>query len=218
MSALEQHSLPSDRRRGDRTRLDHVLRALVGRNDGIFVDLSSRGAKIRHQGSLCRGSQVRIVFTWEKERFSATGEVLASRVVSLGTREGESAEFESRFRFVAIDPGASELLARVLVCLSNDALRTWVGNLKGFDEAPATARPATPAPGATGFLRCRRIPGGWEQKWTRDTTQPKDGFLLPAGTDPAEVSALCRAWDSMDADARHLVHLTANAVVEQTLR
>ena len=216
MSALEQHPLPSDRRRSERTRLDRVLRALVGRNDGVFVDLSMRGAKIRHEHALLRGAQVRIVFAWEKERFSASAEVLASRVVSLGTREGESAIYETRFRFVVMDPGSSALLARVLVTISNEALRTWVGNLKGFDDTQRASGTAS-AVSATGFLRCRRIAGGWEKKWTRDTTQPENGFLLPAGTDPSEVTALCDTWDALDADGRHLVQLTANAVVEQAI-
>ena len=215
MSALEQQPLASDRRRSDRTRLDRVLRALVGRHDGAFVDLSMRGAKVRHEGALRRGAEVRIVFAWEKERFSATAEVLASRIVSLGTREGESATYETRFRFVAMEQSSADLLARVLVSISNEALRTWVGNLKGFDED--RLRAASPAQSAAGFLRCRRIGNTWEKKWTRDTTQPKDGFLLPAGTEPSEVNSLCRTWEELDADGRHLVQLTASAVVEQAI-
>lgn len=214
MSALEQTPLSSDRRRADRTRLDRVLRALVGRNEGVFVDFSIRGAKIRHEGALHRGSMVRIVFAWEQERFSATAEVLASRIVSLGDREGASATYESRFRFETMEPASSALLARVLIAISNDELRTWVGNLKGFDTAQV---PDAPRPAAAAFVRCRRIGMRWEKKWTRDTNQPIDGFLLPAGTNPAEVAALCRTWDEMDADGRHLVRLTASAVVEEAL-
>ena len=215
MSALEQTPLPSsDRRRSDRTQLDRVLHALVGRHNGLFVDLSMRGAKIRHEGTLRRGATTRIVFTWERERFCATAEVLASRVVSLGTREGESATYESRFRFVTIDDGSSALLARVLVAMSNDALRTWVGNLKGFEDVPSGLRTT---PGASGFLRCRRVNTRWEKKWTRNTAQPADGFLLPAGTAPAEVTALCEAWESMDEDGRRLLQLTASAVVESAI-
>lgn len=220
MSALEQAPLPtsdrrrSDRRRGDRTTLDRVLHAFVGRHAGVFVDLSMRGAKIRHAGALSRGAMMRIVFMWERERFCATAEVLASRIASLGMREGESATYESRFRFVSIDEGSSALLARVLIAMSDDALRSWVGNMKGFDEKPA-ARPATP--GAVGFLRCRRVGMRWEKKWTRNSAQPPDGFLLPAGTTPAEVNALCAAWDSMDDEGRRLLQATASAVVETAI-
>lgn len=215
MSALEQASLPSDRRRADRTRLNRVLRALVGRNEGVFVDLSLRGAKIRHEGAVRRGATVRIVFAWERERFSTNAEVLASRVISLGAREGESAIYESRFRFETLEPAACDLLARVLIAIPNDELRSWIGNLKGFDD---TQQANTSKTAAAAFVRCRRVGIRWEKKWTRDTSQPIDGFLLPAGTDPAEVAALCKTWDEADADARQLLRLTASAVVEEALR
>lgn len=216
MSALEQTPLPSssDRRRAERMKLDRVLHALVGRHDGVFVDLSVRGARIRHGGALRRGATTRIVFLWERERFSATAEVLASRIACLGTRDGESATYESRFRFVSMDEASSALLARVLVAMSNDALRAWVGNLKGFDDKPAGHRAA---PGTAGFLRCRRVHMRWEKKWTRNPEQPPDGFLLPAGTAPSEVNALCEAWESMDDDGRRLLQLTATAVVESAI-
>ena len=215
MSAIEQLPLPTsnnDRRRADRTRLHRVLPALVGRHEGIFVDISMRGAKMRHSGALPRGATVRIAFEWDQRRFSTAAEVLASRIVSLGTREGEPALYESRFRFNSMAPEAGELLARVIVAVTNDELRTWVGNLKGFGDEPRTAEPAR----AHGFLRCRRVGNSWEKKWTRDSVQPIDGFVLPAGTDPSEVAALCRTWETTDADGRHLLRLTASAVVEET--
>jgi hypothetical protein len=215
MSAMEQLPLPStpgERRNGDRRRLDRVLNVLVGRNDGIFVDASLRGAKIRHSGAVRRGATVRIAFDWERQRFSATAEVLASRVIALGMREGESTTFESRFRFTVMSPESSQLLARVLGELSNHELRTWVGNLKGFDETPPPP-PAAPTH-AAGYLRCRHVHRAWEKKWTRDATQPPDGFVVPAGTPQAEVDALCSTWETSDEDGRRLLQLTAAAVVE----
>jgi len=215
MSALEQLPLPTNRRGAERTRLTRVLTALVGRHEGVFVDISMRGAKMRHPGGLQRHSMVRIAFAWGRQRFSANAEVLASRIVCLGTRDGEPAVYESRFRFDSMTPESSELLARVIVAVGNDELRTWVGNLKGSGDETHTATQA-PAPGQ-GFLRCRRVGNSWEKKWTRDPVQPKDGFVLPAGTDPAEVAALCRTWETLDDDGRHLLRLTAGAVVESAL-
>lgn len=216
MSALEQAPLPSSRERriGERMRLDRVLAVQVGRFDGTFVDLSSRGARIRHHGTLQRGSSVRITFTWERERFSATAQVLASRVVALGTSEAPLPLYESRFHFVYVDHASGDLLGRVLTALANEALRTWVGNLRAVD---IDAGPRTQPPVPNGFIRCERINRRWQQKWTTDSKQPEHGFLLPAGTEPADVQTLCEAWDSMDEDGRHLLQLTATAVVEGAL-
>lgn len=216
MSAIEQLPLPSraaERRRSDRTRLQRVLNALVGRHEGTFVDISLRGAKIRHPGALPCRSAVRISFHWERQRFCASAEVLASRIVSLGTREGEPATYESRFRFTVMTPESLDLLARVIAAVGNEELRTWVGNMKGFGDGVHLAAPVR----AHGFVRYRHRFGTWEKKWTRDTTQPPDGFVLPAGTSPAEVAALCRTWEGMDADGRHLLRLTASAVVEEAI-
>ena len=208
MSALPLDDSSANRRRAERTRISRILHATVGRTDGVFVDLSLRGAKIRHSGALRRGAAVRITFEWERQRFAATAEVLASRIVALGAREDQAATFESRFQFVAMSTESSEILARVLADVANDELRGWVGNLKGYGAAePETTRGA-------GFIRCRRIGMRWEKKWTRDAAQPTDGFVLPAGVDPAQVDELCRTWEATDAGGRQLVQLTAAAVVQ----
>ena len=98
MSALELTPLTavSERRGSDRTRLDRVLHALVGRNNGIFVDLSMRGAKIRHEGAVRRGASVRLVFLWERDRFSATAEGYTLSVVEPRTEPGEDLFVEFR--------------------------------------------------------------------------------------------------------------------------
>lgn len=214
MSAIEQLPLPStcERRRAERKHLDRVLPVNVGRCDGVFVDVSMRGAKIRHKGALRRGATVRITFEWNRQRFSASAEVLASRVVALGVHADESTTYESRFRYVSMSLESSGLLVRVLAAIGNEELRSWVGNLKGFDDGP---RPlAHVVDRCSGYIRCRPLGLRWEKKWTRDPVQPPDGFALPAGTDPADVDSLCRAWGSMDHDARRLVQLTAAAIVD----
>ena len=212
MSAIEQLPLPSDRRNGTRVRLDRMLAARIGRNDGLVVDLSVSGARVRHSGTLLRGATVRMTFDWSGRKFAAGAEVLSSRVVMLGTREGESATYETRLRFMVIDNDARELLARMLQAITSEELRGWVENLKGFEEETRSAA----APRTSGYIRCRRVGNSWERKWTRDCAQPRDGFVLPAGTSAAEVEALCKAWVEMGDDARWLVQRTAEAVVEES--
>lgn len=216
MSAIEQLPAPSsyERRRGERKRLDRILHVSVGRHAGVFIDASVRGAKIHHEGALRRGSTVRVTFEWAAQRFSAQGEVMASRIVALGAREGESATYESRFHFLYMSRESSDLLVRMLAAIGNEELRSWVGNLQGSPDGPQAADPV--AARCSGYIRCRLFGREWEKKWTRDHTQPENGFLLPAGTAQADVEALCQAWEAMDVDARHVVRLTAAAIVEQT--
>lgn len=216
MSAIEQlppPAMPADRRRESRIRLDRILATRVGRHEGIIVDVSRRGARVRHAGTLRRGSTVRVAFDWHREKFAANADVLSSRVVMLGTREGESATYETRLRFTTLETEARLLLERILETIASEELRTWVGNLKGFNDPLRSGS----MPRAAGFLRCRRVGNSWEKKWTRAPKQPSDGFVLPAGTDASEVDALCRAWMEMDAEGRRLLQRTAEAVVQEAI-
>lgn len=96
--ALHQESTPLfDRRKSHRLRLPSQLPVRIGRRDGILVDLSTRGARVRHAGSLELGMEIRLSFDLDDERFSATARVLASRVVGFGTAAGTS--YESRISF-----------------------------------------------------------------------------------------------------------------------
>ena len=118
MSALEQTPFPTiaadERRCASRIRIADQLPAVVGRGNGAIVDLSLFGARVRHTVTALRGSNVRVSFLWHDERFAATGEVLASRVVALGNGVRPTL-YESRIRFRLVTEAAGKLLERVLL-------------------------------------------------------------------------------------------------------
>jgi hypothetical protein len=210
MSALEQGtSIGADRRVASRLRISGTVAVLIGRGDGVLVDLSATGARIRHRTLVRRGATVRISFGGER-RFSASAEVLASRVISLGANDGTT--YESRLRFTALDAEAAGVLQLTLESLAGLDMRRWVSNLKGWGDSPRSQEPRL---GTGTFLRCRLFHRRWEQKWTRETGQPADGFLLPAGIDPNEVRTLCDTYEGMDEQGRATVRLMAAAAVEE---
>lgn len=86
-----------ERRKSRRLRLPSHLPARIGRRDGILVDLSTRGARVRHAGSLELGTELRLSFVYDQMRFSASARVLASRVVGFGAAGGTL--YESRLSF-----------------------------------------------------------------------------------------------------------------------
>jgi PilZ domain len=210
MSALEQGSL--DRRTAPRLRVTGTLPALIGRGDGALVDLSARGAKVRHSTMIRRNAIVRISFRWQGQRFSASAEVLSSRVVSLG-RGDTPTMYESRLRFEHVTPEADAVLARVLDSLAGRDARRWVANLRGWDDEIAPAA----APAVTSYLRCRFFGTRWEVKCTNALEQPEDGFLLPATIDDNEIVRLCADYSRADADGRRVMRLMAAAAVEESL-
>lgn len=209
MSALSQASL--DRRTAPRLRLADPVPAIIGRGAGLLVDLSERGAKIRHTGAILRGSTVRVSFGWGGQRFTANAEVLASRVVALGSASNGGTTYESRMRFIAVAPECEDVLHRALEEIAGRDMRRWVANLRGWGDDDV---PATPTLVTGSYLRCRFLGMRWQTKITHDTTQPEDGFLVPAATPATEVQTLCDTYERLDDDGRRVVRLMASASVE----
>jgi hypothetical protein len=212
MSALEQTPLPltpalvDDRRGAPRTRIAQSVKVLVGRGEGVLVDLSLEGARVRHSVQAHRGANLRVSFDWQGERFASTAEVLASRVVALSDGTHPT-QYESRLRFRLVIEGAGQLLRRVLASVENDDVRKWVSNLRGWID-PSESN-AYISPRTRSYLRCRFVRGRWETKWTHDATQPVDGFVVPETVERSEIASLCKTYERLDDDGRHLVRLLA---------
>ena len=197
-----------DRRRFTRHRLAQPIPAVIGRGDGVLVDVSANGARVRHTSPVVLGARVRITFMWGRHRFEATGEVLASRMIAL-----RDTRFESRLRFVSIGAESQDVLAKMLADLLDRDLRKWVANLHGWNEERECLEEDKQALPPATYIRCRLVGGRWQQTSSRDANAPIDGFVVPAGTAPAEIRSLCRTWESSDEEGRKLVRLITDAVV-----
>jgi hypothetical protein len=206
MSALEQDY--SDRRRAPRVRIEGTMSAIFGRGDGELVDLSRRGAKIRHSSVVGRGATVRLTFQCGDGRFSANAEVLASRVIAIG---GNGTTYESRLRFETVDDESQQTLDRVLEGVTVRDMRKWVANLHGWSDE--STLPATPTLSGA-FLRCRLLGARWEVKCTSTAAQPPDGFVVPAHTPDAEILTLCDTYYRADEAERETIRAMAAAAVE----
>ena len=207
MSALEQLPLQNqNRRQAERQRVDGTIAVIFGRGEGILVDLSQRGARVRHRAPVRRGAEVRLSFGWNGARFTANAEVLASRMIAIGN--GPS--YESRVRFTSIAMESETVLASMLEELARRNMRRWVANLRGWSEESQTTPVATGA-----FIRCRLRGTWWERKCTTDTTQPADGFLVPSDTAESEIATLCDTYSRAADEERQTIRLIAAAAVEQ---
>lgn len=212
MSALEHHPHPQstpvpDRRDASRLRIANHILVLIGRGEGILVDLSTRGARVRHAVQARRGTNVRISFDWEDVRFTAMAEVLSSHVVTLG-RGDVPTLYETRLRFRLITGDEEHILERVIAAIQSGSERKWIDNLEGIGQLEAQ-----PAIESGSFLRCRLVGRRWERKWTHSRAQPTDGFLLPDSIDPKEVDRLCHSYENQDDDGRALIRIIAAASI-----
>lgn len=208
MSALEQLPYVSrNRRKNDRVRVEGSIPVIFGRGKGELIDISPSGARIRHFAPVRRGAAVRVSFTWRHTRFSATTEVLSSRVVSLGI--GPS--YESRVRFILLDDESERALATIVEQIAGGATRRLVANMRGWnDEAQSDPTPVPP----TSFIRCRLIGNRWEIKHTSCSEQPEDGFVLRSDSPDADIQTLCDNYSRGNAEDRRLILAMAAAAIE----
>jgi PilZ domain len=207
MSALET---TVERRAAERVRPATPLRVTFGRGDGSVVDLSHGGMRVRHTVAAMRGVDVRVSFEWQKERFVAMAEVLASRVTSLGT----PTKFDTRLRFKRLERGSKELLARVMTTIHSRELRRWIANLQGWSDEVPVASDNSGGDGA--FLRCRLIGTLWQTTWTHDSTHPMIGFTVPSTISKLELETLCDTYLHANSDERHLIRLMADEAVRES--
>ena len=206
MSALAQLPLDgSDRRLTERFQISDTLPVLFGRGSGVLVDLSLRGARIRHTAPVSRGASVRLSFTWSGARFSADAEVLASRMVSLGSQMS----YESRVHFHFVDHPSEKVLKSALDDITKHDLRRNVANLLGWSEDSRQEG----APLTTSFIRCRLRGRWWERKVTNDSTQPDDGFVLRAESTESDIQTLCRDYSGSGEAERQMIRLMASAAM-----
>jgi PilZ domain len=209
MSALEQFApSPFDRRVAPRVRVTESVPVHLGRANGTLVDISMRGARVRHTSAVSRGTTVRVALRWQGKPFAACGTVLSSRVVAL-----DGPTYESRVHFADMPDEAEAALREIVATMQNADLRRAVENLRGLSDG--NARADETAPLERGFLRCRYFPSGtWARKWTPDPTQPEEGFTVPASISDFELAQLCRSYERIGADGRSLVRAIAETIID----
>lgn len=195
----------SNRRAAERIAIRGRLEVVFGRNPGILIDLSQRGARVRHSGTVRRGASIRVTFAQGGERFSANAEVLATRLVSLGT----GMTYESRVHFIFVDHQSEHVLRQTLDDVVGRDLRSHVSNMLGSDDEEQPKLKLR----TDSYVRCRLQGIWWEKKITNDRTQPVNGFLLPADSTPAEIATLCDTYLKANEEEREMIRVIAAVAV-----
>src|SRR5262249_46894999 len=154
-------------------RFSFVMPAVLGRGDALILDISADGARTMHFASLPLGSQVRLVFFYGGKRFGTVARVLASRVVGLGNGPGGTTSYESRLAFVNPPTEAAEMLRQIIEQIEAERMLSWESNAAGEICMPM---PQEDAGDAQYFMRCHLRGRRWVKCWTRDASQPVDGF------------------------------------------
>lgn len=105
---------PTERRLNPRFHAPISIPCRVALRDGVLIDLSTQGARVRHGGALKLGSEILFSFFCLGHRFAAMAHVETCAVAFLGNEETGATMFESRVVFNDLTHDAQELIERFL--------------------------------------------------------------------------------------------------------
>jgi hypothetical protein len=102
-----------DRRTSGRFEPVMQIPARVGKRDGVVLNISHHGARVRHPGSLKPNEVIVLTFPLSDAQFSSRARVLSCRAVPLKDPNGQIV-FESRFAFASPSAESMALLDEYL--------------------------------------------------------------------------------------------------------
>jgi hypothetical protein len=102
-----------DRRRSGRFEPVMQIPARVGRRSGFVMNVSHRGARVRHPGALKPSEVVDLAFPCAGGQFFSRARVLSCRAMPIKDADGNMV-FESRFAFVNPSAEGMALLEEML--------------------------------------------------------------------------------------------------------
>lgn len=89
------------------------IRIRIGRRDGVIMNLSRRGTRVRHEGALKVAEAVNVAIESDEGNFVSRARVLSCRAMPVKT-PGDPLTFETRCAFESPSPEAMAILNRLL--------------------------------------------------------------------------------------------------------
>jgi hypothetical protein len=203
---LDRHPLTllnlAGERRSPRFRFGVPVSATLGRREVSLIDISARGARIRHVTPVRPGEQMRLRFEYQGRTFDLESRILDSRLITLGAKDPV---YESRLR---LTPTSRE---------QRESIDAAIGMLSSRDEGRRTGRPISapsaesPAASDEPSTFCRLVANQWRIEKGRTGDIQFDGFVVPSYTGEREIHLLCDAYEKLDGEGRRLLRRFAAA-------
>ncbi len=99
LETVRTNTTPRERRESTRVQLQENVTVHVGRADGVLIDYSGGGARVRHIAALGVRTRIRVSFMIGVAQFHGTALVLSCRFIPQGA---SGMKFESRLSFVEV--------------------------------------------------------------------------------------------------------------------
>ncbi len=198
-----------DQKEFQRLRLSKPILGLLNADNVLILDIGVGAAVVEHHGVLASGAPVRLLFRWKTEDVEFEGEAARSEVIR---GDGSASISHTEIRFLKPIGNSERALGNMMGSLIGEVLAAQRVNASGdrddggdFLSTLGGARRSR----SRGYVSYRIEEGKWSRSSTRSPQQPENGFTVAQYEDDDDLRVLCRAWESGDDEARHLIRMLA---------
>lgn len=231
----------TERRHGNRIRLNAPLVARVGSYGAIVLDVSEGGARIEHYTRMNTGQIATLRFESDGRVVNTECRVMSCRVARFASGEDGLTVYQSGLMFThPLDDGTAAVMRAIGSGLVTRTLAEQLANAKGVTPVDERSMPIFRGEVMTsnefsaiaseknkhlipikelvtnrGYLCCRLERGRrWVKKWSADPTQPREGFTVSVHEPAEQVDMLCASYLEADGTGRRLIRLMAAMSIE----
>jgi hypothetical protein len=188
------HGHSPERRRVQRVRLTHPLRAVIGEVKVFIIDISLRGVRILHQDPIGAVSGHCVVTAeWDARPLELHCTIARTAIHRPADKKSPRPLFHSGLQITRAAGVSSVTLRRLIEHHVELALDEQKANARGI---PPMAAQSTQTGVPETFVRHEYVMGRWRQSPTALSSQPEQGFTIAASTPHSEVEMLRRAYEA----------------------
>jgi hypothetical protein len=193
MAKTSENAGYAERRRLQRVWLIKPLRGAVGETRIFIVDLSLRGLRIAHQGSIGKvGESIMVKFEHEGRPVTVRGDIRHTSLFRAAEGASGRATYHSGLLITSANETAVHSLREIVAAHVLRALDEQKANARGL---PAVSPQSFQTGKTSIYVRHEFILASWRTTTTDDPRQPERGFTVSAEHTPAEVEMLRGAFE-----------------------
>ena len=228
-----------ERRHAQRFELPKKAPATFGGFNAVIVEVSLIGCSIQHTDRITPKAHLPLRFKWRGQPVKIEATVMRSEMRSIGGRPA----YVSGLSFCEKAEDSPKIVRDIVGWLA-EAGKTEAGESPAA-ASPPPSPPATPpiaeAAGDLPFIReedevqeveeaedvdvisapylqCTLSGGKWDTIYVDEPAQPAEGFTILAPSQDAEVTVLCRAYQSANPAKRREMRAKFERAIAQSLR
>lgn len=201
------------RRTFGRIDLEQPLQGTIGAVPVTVVEVSIVGLRVTHEVRLPAGEDSEALFSWQGREMRFACHIVRSTLFSLAKTDADKSIFQSGVRLDEAFGDSEKVLRDLIAQRVMRAIQEQKENAYGIPSTvPFTYRVGK----GDRYRRCDLTGGTWRKFDTTRPEQPTEGFTVSAELDPMQIEILCRTYEALGPEGRHLTKMLAELSIKKT--